>query len=128
VHVPVTSVGNGAITLKLLEDVNGPFDLVLTDVVMSCLSGVGLLSKMMTRELRKRIPVISKLLILVPMNVICVFTYNSILDYQLKPHYHEGPRFIDLDKYPLNSYVIPLHINIIVTNIELRILWAFWVE
>lgn len=78
VPVPVTSVANGAIAWELLEDVNSSFDLVLTDVVMPCLSGVGLLSKMMTRELRKRIPVVSKLLILVPMNAICVLTHNNL--------------------------------------------------
>jgi hypothetical protein len=54
---------------------------------MPCLSGVGLLSKIMTCELRKRIPVVSKLFILVPMNAICVLTHNSILDSQLKPHW-----------------------------------------
>jgi response regulator of citrate/malate metabolism len=93
------SVANGAIAWELLEDVNNSFDLVLTDVVMPCLSGVGMFSKMMTRELRKRIPVVSKLLILVPMNVICVLTHNSIIDSQLKPHYHEGAQFVDLGTY-----------------------------
>jgi hypothetical protein len=128
VHVTVTSVANGAIAWELLEDVNSSFDLVLMDVVMPCLSGVGLLSKMMTRELRKRIPVVSKLLILVPMNAICVLTHNNILDSQLKLHYHEEPQFVDMDTYLMNSSVIPLHINIIAANIELRIMWASWIE
>ena len=120
-HVPATSVANRAIAWELLEDVNNSFDMVLTDVVMPCLSSVGMLSKMMTRELRNRIPVVSKLFISVPMNTICVLTQNNILDSQLKPHYHERPRFVDLDTYPLNSSVIPLHINIIAANIELRL-------
>ena len=90
-HVPVTSVANGAIAWELLEDVNSSFDMVLTDVVMPCLSSVGMLSKIMTRELRNKIPVVSKLFISVPMNTICVLTHNNILDSQLKPHYHEEP-------------------------------------
>lgn len=58
--VPVTAVGNGSIAWEYLEDSSRSFDLVLTDVVMPCLSGVGLLSKMMKREPCKRVPVVSK--------------------------------------------------------------------
>lgn len=59
--VPVTAVANGLKAWELLEDAKSHFDLVLTDVVMPCLSGVGLLSKMMKREACKRIPIVSKL-------------------------------------------------------------------
>ncbi|KAG0616531.1 hypothetical protein M758_5G123400 [Ceratodon purpureus] len=54
----VTAVGNGSIAWEMLEDSSRSFDLVLTDVVMPCLSGVGLLSKMMKREASKRVPVV----------------------------------------------------------------------
>ncbi|BFI28125.1 pseudo-response regulator 7 [Marchantia polymorpha subsp. ruderalis] len=54
----VTSAANGMQAWEMLEDPNNFFDLVLTDVVMPCLSGVGLLTKIMSREAGKRIPVI----------------------------------------------------------------------
>lgn len=59
--VPVTAVANGLIAWEMLDDAKLHFDLVLTDVVMPCLSGVGLLSKMMKREASKRVPIVSKL-------------------------------------------------------------------
>ncbi|KAL2642364.1 hypothetical protein R1flu_009951 [Riccia fluitans] len=54
----VTSAANGMQAWEMLEDPNNHFDLVLTDVVMPCLSGVGLLTKIMSREAGKRVPVI----------------------------------------------------------------------
>ncbi|XP_024365931.1 two-component response regulator-like PRR37 isoform X2 [Physcomitrium patens] len=54
----VTAVANGSIAWGLLEDANSNFDLVLTDVVMPRLSGVGLLSKMMKREACRRVPIV----------------------------------------------------------------------
>lgn len=51
---------NGLIAWELLESVNCNFDLVLTDVVMPFMSGIGLLSKMIVLEASKRIPVVSK--------------------------------------------------------------------
>ncbi|KAL3695766.1 hypothetical protein R1sor_009842 [Riccia sorocarpa] len=54
----VTSAANGMQAWEMLEDSNNQFDLVLTDVVMPCLSGVGLLTKIMSREPGKRVPVI----------------------------------------------------------------------
>lgn len=41
-------------------DNNYNFDLVLTEVMMPTLSGIGLLSKIMNNEICKHIPVISK--------------------------------------------------------------------
>ncbi|CAM6096262.1 unnamed protein product [Calypogeia fissa] len=54
----VSAVANGMQAWEMLENPNNDFDLVLTDVVMPCLSGVGLLTKIMSNESAKRIPVI----------------------------------------------------------------------
>eukprot|EP00245_Coleochaete_scutata_P016687 TRINITY_DN787_c0_g1_i1.p1 TRINITY_DN787_c0_g1~~TRINITY_DN787_c0_g1_i1.p1 ORF type:complete len:1008 (-),score=244.35 TRINITY_DN787_c0_g1_i1:298-3321(-) len=54
----VTSSSNGSQAWELLEDGANHFDLVLTDVVMPGLSGVGLLAKIMNWDPRKQIPVI----------------------------------------------------------------------
>ena len=58
--LPVTAVANGLLAWKLLEDLTNHIDLVLTEVVMPGLSGIGLLSKIMSHETLKNIPVISK--------------------------------------------------------------------
>eukprot|EP01018_Ginkgo_biloba_P012239 Gb_04978 [translate_table: standard] len=55
---PVTAVGDGLQAWKLLEDPSNHFDLVLTEVVMPSLSGIGLLCKIMSHETCKNIPVI----------------------------------------------------------------------
>ncbi|KAL8242198.1 hypothetical protein R6Q59_012500 [Mikania micrantha] len=54
----VTAVANGLEAWKLLIDQNKQIDLVLTEVVMPQLSGIGLLSKIMNHVTRKNIPVI----------------------------------------------------------------------
>lgn len=54
----VTAVPNGVEAWKILEDLNNQIDLVLTEVVMPGLSGIGLLSKMMSHKSRQNIPVI----------------------------------------------------------------------
>ncbi|KAJ0552951.1 putative response regulator and transcription factor RR-A-type family [Helianthus annuus] len=54
----VTAVANGLEAWKLLIDLNKQIDLVLTEVVMPYLSGIGLLSKIMNHATRKNIPVI----------------------------------------------------------------------
>lgn len=51
---------NGLQAWKILEDLTNHIDLVLTEVVMPCLSGVGLLCKIMGHKTRKNVPVISK--------------------------------------------------------------------
>ncbi|KAK1419611.1 hypothetical protein QVD17_28828 [Tagetes erecta] len=54
----VTSVANGVEAWKLLIDLNKQVDLVLTEVVMPYISGIGLLCKIMNHVTRKNIPVI----------------------------------------------------------------------
>ncbi|KAA8534314.1 hypothetical protein F0562_031859 [Nyssa sinensis] len=54
----VTAVENGLEAWKILEDLTSHIDLVLTEVVMPCLSGIGLLCKIMSHKSCKNIPVI----------------------------------------------------------------------
>lgn len=56
----VTAVANGIEAWKILADQTKHIDLVLTEVVMPYLSGVGLLTKIMSSISCKSIPVISK--------------------------------------------------------------------
>ena len=50
---------NGVQAWRILEDLSNQIDIVLTEVVMPCLSGVGLLCRIMSHKMRKNIPVIS---------------------------------------------------------------------
>ncbi|KAK2633834.1 hypothetical protein Ddye_028626 [Dipteronia dyeriana] len=54
----VIAVQNGLQAWKILEDLTIQIDLVLTEVIMPCLSGIGLLSKIMSHKTCKNIPVI----------------------------------------------------------------------
>ncbi|URE35561.1 Two-component response regulator-like PRR73 [Musa troglodytarum] len=54
----VTAVANGLQAWKILERLTNHVDLVLTEVVMPGLNGIGLLSKIMNHKTRKNIPVI----------------------------------------------------------------------
>ncbi|XAR56102.1 hypothetical protein NMG60_11036430 [Bertholletia excelsa] len=54
----VTAVANGFEAWKIIEDLSNHIDLVLTEVVMPCLSGIGLLCKIMSHKTCKNIPVI----------------------------------------------------------------------
>ncbi|XP_022962991.1 two-component response regulator-like APRR7 isoform X2 [Cucurbita moschata] len=54
----VIAAANGLHAWKVLEDLTNHIDLVLTEVVMPCLSGIGLLCKIMSHKTRKNIPVI----------------------------------------------------------------------
>ncbi|KAL2328676.1 hypothetical protein Fmac_022103 [Flemingia macrophylla] len=54
----VTAVSNGLQAWKLLEDPRNHIDLVLTEVAMPILSGIGLLCKIMIHKSLKNIPVI----------------------------------------------------------------------
>lgn len=45
---------------RILEDLTNHVDLVLTEVAMPYLSGIGLLSKIMNHKTLKNVPVISK--------------------------------------------------------------------
>uniref|UniRef100_K7LPT2 Response regulatory domain-containing protein n=1 Tax=Glycine max TaxID=3847 RepID=K7LPT2_SOYBN len=54
----VTAVSNGLQAWKVLEDPENGIDLVLTEVAMPILSGIGLLCKIMSHKTLKNIPVI----------------------------------------------------------------------
>lgn len=56
----VTAVPNGLQAWKVLEDPGNHIDLILTEVAMPILSGIGLLGKIMSHKTLKNIPVISK--------------------------------------------------------------------
>jgi CheY-like chemotaxis protein len=57
-HFSVTSASSGVLAWELLEKRNFQFDLVLTDVILPCLSGLDLLSKIKSYEASKQIPVV----------------------------------------------------------------------
>ena len=59
----VVEVANGVQAWKVLEDLNNHIDIVLTEVVMPYLSGVGLLCKILNHKSRRNIPVISEFFI-----------------------------------------------------------------
>ncbi|CAA3007176.1 two-component response regulator-like APRR7, partial [Olea europaea subsp. europaea] len=52
----VVEAANGLEAWKILEDLTNHIDLVLTEVVMPCVSGIGLLSKITGHKTRKNIP------------------------------------------------------------------------
>lgn len=54
----VIEAANGLQAWKILENLTTHIDLVLTEVVMPCLSGLGLLTKIMSHYTRKTVPVI----------------------------------------------------------------------
>ncbi|XP_054786245.1 two-component response regulator-like APRR7 isoform X2 [Prosopis cineraria] len=54
----VEAVANGQQAWIILEDLTTNIDLVLTEVILPCLSGISLLSKIMNHKMRKNIPVI----------------------------------------------------------------------
>ncbi|GLT73072.1 hypothetical protein SLA2020_449540 [Shorea laevis] len=54
----VTAVGTGIQAWKILEDPTNHMDLILTEVVMPLLTGIGLLSKIMSHKTLKNVPVI----------------------------------------------------------------------
>ena len=58
--LPVIEAANGFQAWKILEDLTNHIDLVLTEVIMPFLSGIVLLSKIMSHKTRKNVPVISK--------------------------------------------------------------------
>lgn len=62
IAMSVIETSNGLQAWKILEDLTNQIDLVLTEVIMPQLSGIGLLCKIMSHRSRKNIPVISKLL------------------------------------------------------------------
>lgn len=54
----VIEASNGLQAWKVLEDLTNHVDLILSEVVMPCVSGIGLLYKIMSHKSRKNIPVI----------------------------------------------------------------------
>ncbi|KAJ6727163.1 TWO-COMPONENT RESPONSE REGULATOR [Salix purpurea] len=54
----VSAVSNGLQAWKVLQDLTNHIDLVLTEVAMPCLSGIGLLSKIVSHKTCGNIPVI----------------------------------------------------------------------
>ncbi|GAB4836503.1 hypothetical protein Ancab_001415 [Ancistrocladus abbreviatus] len=54
----VIAVPNGLEAWKILKDLDNRVDLILCELVMPCLSGIDLLSKIMSHKTRKNIPVI----------------------------------------------------------------------
>ncbi|XP_024024238.1 two-component response regulator-like APRR7 isoform X2 [Morus notabilis] len=54
----VIEATNGLQAWKILEDLTNHVDLILTEVVMPCLSGIALLWKIMSHKTRKNVPVI----------------------------------------------------------------------
>ncbi|KAI3473244.1 hypothetical protein Pfo_030536 [Paulownia fortunei] len=54
----VLDAANGLQAWKILEDLTNHIDIVLTEVVMPCLSGISLLCKIMSHKTRNNIPVI----------------------------------------------------------------------
>ncbi|XP_024980790.1 two-component response regulator-like APRR7 isoform X1 [Cynara cardunculus var. scolymus] len=54
----VIEAANGFQAWKILENLSNHIDIVLTEVVMPCLSGISLLCKIMCHKTRKNIPVI----------------------------------------------------------------------
>ncbi|CAI9273337.1 unnamed protein product [Lactuca saligna] len=54
----VIQAANGLQAWKILENLSNHIDIVLTEVVMPCLSGIGLFCKIMSHKTRKNIPVI----------------------------------------------------------------------
>ncbi|KAL2554473.1 Two-component response regulator-like APRR7 [Forsythia ovata] len=54
----VVEASNGLQAWKILEDLTNHIDLVLTEVVIPCVSGIGLLCKITSHETRKNIPVV----------------------------------------------------------------------
>lgn len=56
----VTAVANGLQAWKILEDITNHIDLVLAELSMPHLSGIGLLAKIKNHKICKNIPVISE--------------------------------------------------------------------
>ncbi|KAL5711155.1 hypothetical protein ACHQM5_021644 [Ranunculus cassubicifolius] len=54
----VVAVSNGVHAWKILQDLTNHIDIILTEVVMPCVSGIGLLCKIMNHKTCKHIPVI----------------------------------------------------------------------
>ena len=72
----VTAVSGGPEAWKILEDSSNHIDLVLTEVEMPSLSGIGLLASMMNHKSCKNIPLISKCLSFSPALARCIHHFQ----------------------------------------------------
>lgn len=128
----VTAVANGIQALNVLEDLITDVDLVLTEVVIPCLSGIGLLCKIMRKKTCKDIPVISeyisytllyivKKLVLSCPNFFFSFTFNCytwwVLCTVMSSHDSRSMVFKCLSKGAVDFLVKPIRKN------ELKNLW-----
>ncbi|KAG7998709.1 hypothetical protein I3843_01G270300 [Carya illinoinensis] len=80
----VTAVENGPQAWKILEDLTTRIDLVLTEVVLPCLSGIGLLCKIMSHNTCKNIPVIM-MSSYDSMNIVFKCLSKGAVDFLAKP-------------------------------------------
>ncbi|KAG2730040.1 hypothetical protein I3760_01G275500 [Carya illinoinensis] len=78
------AVENGPQAWKILEDLTTRIDLVLTEVVLPCLSGIGLLCKIMSHNTRKNIPVIM-MSSYDSMNIVFKCLSKGAVDFLAKP-------------------------------------------
>ncbi|KAI9387724.1 hypothetical protein POPTR_010G215200v4 [Populus trichocarpa] len=79
-----TAVANGLQAWKLLQDLTNHIDLVLTEVAMPCLSGIGLLSNIMSHKTCRNIPVIM-MSSHDSMNVVFRCLSKGAVDFLVKP-------------------------------------------
>ncbi|XP_010554561.1 PREDICTED: two-component response regulator-like APRR3 [Tarenaya hassleriana] len=80
----VVPVANGLQAWKTLEDLANHIDLVLTEVALPGLSGIGLLAKIMSHRTRKSIPVIM-MSSHDSMNIVFKCLSKGAVDYLVKP-------------------------------------------
>ncbi|KAK9684058.1 hypothetical protein RND81_10G183700 [Saponaria officinalis] len=80
----VTAVSNGIEAWKILQNLDNQIDLVLTEVVMSGLSGIGLLSKIMTHKSCRNTPVIM-MSCYDSMGIVLKCLSNGAADFLVKP-------------------------------------------
>lgn len=80
----VTSAANGQVAWELLMDQSNHVDLVLTEVVLPCLSGTGLLARIMSHEALEHIPVIM-MSSHDAMNVVFKCLSKGAVDFLVKP-------------------------------------------
>lgn len=81
----VVEASNGIQAWKVLEDLNNHIDIVLTEVIMPYLSGISLLSKILSHKSRRNIPVISEFFVLSRSSFSLVVVHNIEL-FLLKLH------------------------------------------
>ncbi|XP_042510898.1 two-component response regulator-like PRR37 isoform X3 [Macadamia integrifolia] len=84
----VTTASNGLQAWKILQDLANHIDLVLTEVVMPCLSGIGLLCKIMSHKTCKNIPVISLYAVMSShdsMGIVFKCLSKGAVDFLVKP-------------------------------------------